>query len=442
VAPAEDGPATRALLLGAFQAAVEAVSAPVLLPRHLPPPPRGKLYVVAVGKAAAAMAAAAEDHYGQDVPLAGLALTRHGHGWPTRSIQVIEAGHPLPDGAGLAAAETMLNLVRDARPEDHILALLSGGGSSLLTLPLPGLNLADLRQTTDALLLSGAPIDDINCVRKHLSATLGGRLAQISRAPVTALMLSDVVGDAPSVIASGPFSPDPTTFRDALAVLASWRVTPADAVDAYLRQGAAGRQPETPKPGAACFNRVHEQVIGNGATALAGAGAWLVRQGVDVQILGDHFSGEARDLAHAFANTLANTLAAAAPNADPRRTHPHCPLALLSGGEAQVTVHGPGRGGRNGEFLLALALELARYPDLQKRMHALAADTDGIDGQGDNAGAVIGPDTLSRAEQAGMSAQTCLESNDAWGFFSRLADLVVTGPTRTNANDFRMLLIP
>lgn len=419
----------RALLLGAFHAAVAAVGAETLLPPWLPPPPpKGRLIVAAAGKAAAAMAACAERHYGDATVLAGLAITRHGHGLPTRRIRVREAGHPLPDPAGVAAAREMLDLVRGAGPDDHLLALLSGGGSSLLTLPAPGLDLTEIQSTVGGLLNSGAPIAAINCVRKHLSATLGGQLARACAARSTVLMLSDVVGDDPAVIASGPFSPDPTTFADALAVLATWGVSPPPTVADFLQRGAAGAWSDTPKTGDPCFARVDGHVVGNGATALEGAAAWLRHQGVEALVLGDGFTGEARDLARAFAHRLVQARAARPVDAPP--------LALLSGGEAQVTVRGRGRGGRNAEFLLALALELGD----QAGVHALAADTDGIDGSGDNAGALLAPDTLDRAAVQGLDARARLDDNDAYGFFAALGDLVMTGPSRTNANDFRALL--
>lgn len=421
--------APREILLGAFQAAVAAVQAEALLPSHLPPPPRGRILVAAAGKAAAAMAVCVERHYGDDTPLAGLTITRHGHGLPTQRIQVVEAGHPLPDAAGLKAAAALLDLIRDANPHDHVLALISGGGSSLLMLPAQGLSLADVQATVRGLLNSGAPIADINCVRKHLSRTLGGRLAQACAAPVTALLLSDVAGDDPGIIASGPFAPDATTYADALAVLASWRVVTPATIHSYLARGVAGELSETPKHGEACFARVDTRIVGNGRTALEGAAAWLRQQDLEADVLGDHFAGEARDLARAFAKRICATRA--------RRRPADSPLMLLSGGEAQVTVRGRGRGGRNAEFLLALALELQGMAGV----YALAADTDGIDGSEDNAGALLTPDTLDRAKALGLDAQAHLDDNDAYSFFSALGDLVMTGPTRTNANDFRGILI-
>jgi len=418
----------RELLIGAFHAAVDAVSARALLPRHLPPAPAGKLIVIAVGKAAAAMAVEVEEHYPTTLEIEGIALTRHGHGCPTQRIPVVEAGHPVPDEAGLKASQTLWDLVDKAQPEDRILALLSGGGSSLMTWPAAGLGLQDIQSTIHALLQSGAPIGDINCVRKHLSRILGGRLAQRSQAPVTALLLSDVVGDDPSVIASGPFSPDPTSFGDALDVLGKWGVDVPEAVSKHLEIGSSGHHPDTPKPGDPCFTKVEIHIVGNGQTALEGAAAYLHSQGVTVFMQGDNFTGEARLLAQDFAMKIRDEVA---------RKRQRSPMAWLSGGETQVTVSGNGRGGRNTEFLLALAIELQGLP----AVYALAADTDGIDGSENNAGALLTPDTLMRAANVGVDAHAALSNNDAYGFFYALGDLILTGPTRTNANDFRGILI-
>ncbi|MCU0933336.1 MAG: glycerate kinase [Thiobacillaceae bacterium] len=424
--------APRELLLGAFRAAVDAVGARRLLPAHLPPPTRGRTLVVGAGKAAADMAACVEALWPASAPLSGLVITRHGHGLPAdgslRRIEVVEAGHPLPDEAGQAAAQDLRKRLTQVGPDDLVLALISGGGSSLLTLPAAGLSLADTQAAVRALLHCGAPITDINRVRKHLSHTLGGRLAQACAAPVTALLLSDVVGDDPAVIASGPFAADPSTFADALAVLETWRVVVPAAIRAYLQEGAAGVFADTPKPGDACFDRVDTRIVGNGRSALAGAAAYLRSRGVEAVVLGDHYTGEARTMAAEFA---------ALTRAEASRRHGDRPLVLLSGGEAQVTVRGKGRGGRNAEFLLALALDLQGMAGI----HALAADTDGIDGSGDNAGALLAADTLARAAALGLDARARLDDNDAYGFFAALGDLLVTGPTRTNANDFRAILI-
>jgi len=416
------------LLRAAFAAAVAAVQAGRVLPPHLPPSP-GRILVVGAGKAAAAMAAAVEAAYGDEVRLDGLVITRHGHGLPTQRIRVVEAGHPLPDAAGLEAAQAILDLVASAGPEDRILALISGGGSSLLTLPAEGLTLTDVQAVSRALLASGAPIADINCVRKHLARTLGGRLAAASSAPVRALLISDVAGDDPAVIASGPFAPDPTTYADALEVLTRWRVDAPPAVRAHLERGACGEVADTPKPGAACFAEVENRVIAGGRTALEAAADYFALHGILAVILGDRVEGEAREVAAVFA-ALAREVRL---HGSPWRP----PVVLLSGGETTVTVRGSGRGGRNAEFALALALRLEGLSGV----YALAADTDGIDGTGDHAGALIHPDTLARAAALGLDARASLAANDAYGFFAGLGDLLTTGPTRTNVNDFRAILI-
>ncbi|HEX8979269.1 MAG TPA: glycerate kinase [Parasulfuritortus sp.] len=417
------------LLSGSFQAAVAAVQAETVLPPHLPYPPAGRTLVVGAGKASAAMAATVESHWPDDALLDGLVITRYGYAQPTRRIQVIEAGHPLPDSTGTAAAESILRLVQSARPEDQVLALISGGASSLLTLPAEGLALDDVAAVSRALLLSGAPIADINCVRKHLSRTLGGQLAEACKAPVHCLMLSDVTGDDPAVIGSGPFTPDPTTFADALVVLAHWQITPPPAIRHHLERGAAGAIPDTPKPGSSCFDRVESCIIANGRTALLGAADYFERQGIKAVILGDTVTGESREVAGAFA-ALAREI----------RQHGSpwpAPVALLSGGETTVTVRGSGRGGRNTEFALAMAVML----DGMEGVHVLAADTDGIDGTEANVGAFIGPDTLAQGKAAGMDASAYLHDNDSYGYFAVLGALLMTGPTMTNVNDYRVVLV-
>lgn len=417
------------LLHGAFKAALNAVQADRVLPPHLPPMPAGRLRVVGAGKAAAAMAATLEACYADLTRIEGVVITRHGHGLPTRRIQVVEAGHPLPDAAALKAAGEVLSLVRAATSADLLLGLISGGGSSLLSLPAGGLQLADLQAVGRALLASGAPIAEINCVRKHLTQTLGGRLAAACGAPVLNLIISDVVGDDPAVIASGPFAPDPTTYADALGVLRRWQVQAPSAVLAHLERGVRGEVAETPKPGAACFARVENRIIAGGRSALLAAADYLHAQGVRPVILGDTVQGEARAVAAVFAALAREVRAYGSPWPPP--------VALLSGGETSVTVRGSGRGGRNAEFALALALWLAGLDGV----YALAADTDGIDGTEDNAGALVRPDSLERAAALGLDARALLDDNDAYGFFATLGDLVNTGPTRTNVNDFRTILI-
>jgi glycerate 2-kinase len=395
----------RELLGESFRAAVAAADPLRILPAHLPPPPRGRTFVAAAGKAAASMALAAEQHFRGG--LGGIAITRYGHSLPTQRIRVIEAGHPVPDAAGEAAAREMLARTKELGEDDLLLALFSGGGSSLLAFPIEGLAMAELKKLTGQLLKSGATIQEINTVRKHLSAIQGGRLAAACRAPVLALVVSDVTGDDPTHIASGPCTPDPTTIADARAVLA--------------RYGIDYRGPfaESPKPGDAAFSRTRNSVIATAYRSLEAAAEVFRARGIAPVILGDTITGEAREVAKDMAQ-----LARRAPR----------PAALISGGECTVTVRGEGgRGGRCSEFLLALALELEGV----QNVWAIAADTDGIDGTEENAGAILTPDSLQR----GPNAKAMLEKNDSYGFFRALGDLVVTGPTRTNVNDYRAILV-
>jgi hydroxypyruvate reductase len=414
------------LLRASFAAAVDAVAAPRVIPAHLPDVPRGRLLVVGAGKAAAAMALAVEQHWPADAPLSGLVITRHGHALPSRRIEVVEAGHPLPDARGTRAAKRLADVLARATPRDYVLALLSGGGSSLLSLPEAGLRLADIQAVTGGLLRSGAPIGAINRVRKHLSRTLGGKLACHLPCAARVLIVSDVVGDDPSTIASGPFHADPSTFAEALDILDTWSVQAPPAVARFLTDGAAGRHAETPKPGAACFARIDTRIIARAGDALAGARVFFQARGIEARILGDAFEDEARRLGQAHAQLARR-----------QRVEPRRPIALLSGGETRVRVTGNGRGGRNSEYLLGLFLGLRG----QAGTHALAADTDGIDGSEDNAGAWFGPGHWRRARQAGLDAEEFLARNDAWGFFSAMDSLLLTGPTRTNVNDYRAILI-
>jgi len=401
----------RALLEESFRAAVSAADPLRILPPQLPSPPRGRTFVAAAGKAAASMALAVERHWPRKAPLDGIALTRYGHGLPTQRIRVLEAGHPVPDAAGEVAARELLRGVQALGPEDLLLALVSGGGSSLLTLPGEGVPIEGLKAMTRALLRSGAPIQEMNTVRKHLSAIQGGRLAAACRAPVLALIISDVTGDDPTHIASGPCAPDPTTVADAQEILRKYGI------------GPPGPFTETPKPGDAAFERVENRVIATAKRSLEAAAAVFTAQGIAPVMLGDDITGEARQ--------VAVDMAAQARGAQR-------PSVLVSGGECTVTVRGSGgRGGRCAEFLLALAIALEGVPGV----HAIAADTDGIDGSEDNAGAVLLPDTLARARARGVDARGHLEANDSYGFFKALGDLVVTGPTRTNVNDYRAIVV-
>jgi hydroxypyruvate reductase len=419
----------RALLRRLFEAALAAADPAKTVPAHLPAAPKGRTVVVGAGKAAASMAMAVEMHW--PGPLAGLVVTRYGHGLPCKRIEVVEAGHPVPDAAGSRAAARILEMVRGLGPEDLVLCLISGGASALLALPAPGLTLEDKRAVTRALLLSGATIGEMNCLRKHLSAIKGGRLAAAAApARVVTLAISDVPGDDPSVIGSGPTVADPSTFAEARAILEKYRIEPPPDVAAHL----AAATEESPKPGDPRLARTEYAMIATPQAALEAAAQAARASGFTPVILGDAIEGEAREVALVHAG-IARQVAAGRFLVGERALAP--PVAVLSGGETTVTVDGKGRGGRNAEFLLALAVAL----DGAKGIHAIACDTDGIDGTEDNAGALIGPDTPRRAGALGLSLKATLAENDAYGAFQALGDLVVTGPTRTNVNDFRAILI-
>ncbi|MFS2013482.1 glycerate kinase [Azospirillum sp. CT11-132] len=410
------------LLWAMFRAAVDAASPNQCVPPHLPDPPKGRTIVVGAGKAAAAMARAVEDHWSG--PLSGLVITRYGHAAPTRFIETVEAGHPVPDAAGEAATRRILQLAGELGPDDLLLCLISGGGSALLSLPAPGLSIADKQVVSKALLRSGASIREMNCVRKQLSAIKGGRLAAATRAQVVSLIISDVPGDDPSVIASGPTVPDRTTSADALAILRKYAIEPPAAVVRYLSETrivgeASGRMRED----------VRTIMIATPQMALERAAETARSAGFTPLILGNAIEGEASQTALVHAGIARQVMEHGQPVAGP--------CVLLSGGETTVTVRGHGRGGRNAEFLLALAVAFDGVPDV----YALAADTDGIDGTEDNAGALLAPDTLKRAAALGVDAKARLADNDGYGFFQALGDLVVTGPTLTNVNDFRAILI-
>ncbi|MCC6657433.1 MAG: glycerate kinase [Rhodocyclaceae bacterium] len=414
----------RPFLKDLFAAAVRAADPAACLPRHLPPPPKGRTVVVGAGKAAAAMARAVEDHWAGE--LEGLVVTRYGHGVPCERIEVVEAAHPVPDAAGREAAARILAALRGLTSDDLVLALISGGGSALLALPWEGVTLADKQAVNRALLKSGAAIAEMNCVRKHLSAVKGGRLAAAAYpARVVTLAISDVPGDDPAVIASGPTVADPTTCEDALAILDRYRIEAPHAVRAVLASGVS----ETPKPGDVRLAHAEYRLVATPQGALLAAAEAARAAGVTPLILGDAIEGEAREVAKA----MAGMAFACARHGTPLPA----PCVLLSGGETTVTVKGLGRGGRNAEFLLALAVALEGAAGI----HAIAGDSDGIDGSEDNAGAVLAPDSLARARAAGLEARARLDDNDGHGFFAALGDLVVTGPTRTNVNDFRAILI-
>jgi glycerate 2-kinase len=419
----------RELLTSSFRAALAAADPLQIVPAHLPAPPRGRTVVVGAGKAAASMALAVERHWPADKPLEGVVITRYGHGLPMARIRVVEAGHPVPDEQGEAAAGEILALAQGLGEDDLLLVLVSGGGSSLLSLPVDGVSMADLKAVTRALLASGAPIQDMNTVRKHLSRIQGGRLGLATRARVHALVVSDVTGDDPTHIASGPTVADPTTYEDAREILSRFGVEPPASIAAHLQRGASGDIAETPKPGDAAFARIDNRVIATAHGSLMAAAAYVQQHGITPVVMGDSVTGEAAEVAKvhaAFARQI--------------REHAHPfkpPVALISGGETTVTLRSKGRGGRCTEFLLSLAVSLEGL----EQTWALACDTDGIDGSEDNAGALLTPDALARARGLGLAPKKMLSENDSYGFFAALGDLVVTGPTRTNVNDFRIILV-
>jgi hydroxypyruvate reductase len=419
----------RELLLGSFHAALAAADPLKLVPQHLPNLPKGRMLVVGAGKAAASMALAVEQNWPADAPLDGLVITRYRHGLLTNRIAVIEAGHPVPDEAGEQAAQEIFRRVKTLTPNDLLLVLVSGGGSSLLSLPADGVTMGNLKATTQELLRCGAPIQDMNTVRKHLSAIQGGKLAAACRAPVLALVISDVTGDDPTHIASGPCAPDSSTYAEALDILKRFEVKAPRPVIVHLTRGAKGEIPETPKPGTRIFKRVENRVIATAQQSLQAASQFFIGHDIHPALLGDSVTGEAREVAKVY-GALAREVKQHGLPWEP-------PAALISGGECTVTVRGTGRGGRCTEFLLSLAIDLNGAHGI----HALACDTDGIDGSEDNAGAILTPDALQRAEKKKRYAGKLLENNDGYGFFSAVGDLVITGPTRTNVNDYRVILV-
>lgn len=412
------------LLQAMFEAAVAAADPMRCMAPHLPGIPAGKTLVVGAGKAAGSMARALEALW--KGPLEGLVVTRYGHRVPTKCIEVVEASHPVPDAAGQEAAARILAMVRGLGPDDLVICLISGGGSALLASPVDGLTLQQKQDMNRALLKSGATISEMNCVRKHLSAIKGGQLAlACAPARVVTLLISDVPGDDPSVIASGPTVPDPTTCAEALAILDKYGLQGHVEAYAHIRAGTH----ETPKPGDPRFARNEVRMIATPQESLEAAARVAREAGVEPVILSDCIEGEARDVALMHAGIARQILKHGQPV--------KAPCVLLSGGETTVTVRGRGRGGRNAEFLLALAVALEGLPGV----YAMACDTDGVDGTEDNAGAMLSPSTWERAEKLGLRAREFLADNDGYTFFSRLGDLVVTGPTLTNVNDFRALLV-
>jgi hydroxypyruvate reductase len=417
----------RALLRQMFDAAIAAAQPALCLPPHLPEPPSsptGRTIVIGAGKASAAMAQALERHW--PGPLQGLVVTRYGYDVPCERIEIAQAAHPVPDEAGLAASRRIADLVTGLTADDLVIALISGGGSSLLVAPAPGLTLDDKRAVNAALLASGATISEMNCVRRHLSALKGGRLGALCHpARVVTLLISDVPGDDPRDIASGPTVGDPTTCADALAIVERYRMQVPAAVRRVLESGAG----ESVKPGDPRLARGELRMITTPQLALEAAARVAREAGLPAHILGDSLEGEARDVGKAMAGIARQVATRGQPF--------EAPCVLLSGGETTVTVRGQGRGGRNVEFLLSLAVAL----DGLAGVHAIAGDTDGVDGAEEIAGALMSPDTLARAWASGVNPRASLDDNDGHTFFGRLGDSVVTGPTLTNVNDFRAILV-
>ncbi len=417
----------QALLRRLFDAAVASAQPALCIPPHMPSRGdlgTGRLIVIGAGKASAAMARAVEDCWRG--PLSGLVVTRYGYAVPCERIEIVEAAHPVPDAAGLAAAQRMLRLVQGLKPQDLVLCLISGGGSSLLPLPAPGLTLDHKQDVNRELLKSGATISEMNCVRRHLSGIKGGRLAAACHpARVLTLLLSDVPGDNPIDIASGPTVADPTTCEDALAIIRRYGIQVPPAVREVLESGRG----ESIKPSDPRLARSTVRMIATPQMALEAAAAVARDAGYTPCILGDALEGEARD--------VGKVLAGIALQVAKRNQPTQAPCVLLSGGETTVTVRGNGRGGRNVECLLSIGVALGGHP----RIHALAGDTDGVDGQEEIAGAYLAPDSLARAWALGIKPRDSLANNDGHGFFEALGDSVITGPTLTNVNDFRALLI-
>jgi len=418
-----DDARARAVLRTLFDAAVAAAEPRQVLASHLPPKPKGRCIVVGCGKSAAVMAAALEEAW-PDVPLQGTVVTRYGHAVPTRRIEVIEASHPVPDTNSERGARRLLERVQGLGEDDLVLALISGGGSALCAAPAPGLALADKQSINRALLASGANIAEMNCLRKHLSAIKGGRLAAAARpARVVTLAISDVPGDDPAVIASGPTVPDPTTFADARSIVARYGITPSDAVAAWLQQASD----ETPK----ALPNTEFHLIATPMMSLTRVAQVAREQGLIPVVLGDALEGESREVAIVHAGIARSTRSHGQPVAPP--------AVILSGGETTVTLGGAtaGRGGRNTEFLLSLAVALGGAAGIW----AIAGDTDGLDGMDDIAGAIVAPDSLARARAQGLDPRALLATHDSHTLFDTLGDAIRTGPTLTNVNDVRAILI-
>lgn len=414
----------QSLLRAMFDAAVESAQPVHCIPPYLPPAGKGRLIVIGAGKASAAMAQAVEANW--PGPLEGLVVTRYDYGVPCERIEIVEAAHPVPDEAGMKAAQRILEKVSGLTPDDTVLCLISGGGSALLAAPLPGITLADKQAINKALLVSGASIGEMNCVRRHLSAVKGGRLARLCHpAKLVTLLISDVPGDVPGDIASGPTVGDATSCADALAILKRYQIE----VPPHVRDILSSGQGESVKPEDPCLAGSQVHLVATPQAALEAAAAVARAAGLTVHIMGDSLEGEARDVGKVFAGITQQIV---------KRGQPFtAPCVLLSGGETTVTVRGQGRGGRNVEFLLSLGVALNGLSGV----HALAGDTDGVDGQEEIAGAYLAPDSLARAWSKGINPKESLDNNDGHGFFQALGDSVITGPTLTNVNDFRAVLI-
>lgn len=417
-------PAPQTLLADMFAAAVNAARPENCLAAHLPPPPKGRTVVIGAGKASAAMARVAEQHLQGNV--SGCVVTRYGHAVDCEHIEIIEAAHPVPDQAGIQAARQILDMVGNLTADDLVIALISGGGSALLPMPAPGITLSDKQDISRQLLRSGATISQMNTVRRHLSAIKGGHLAAACYpARVVNLIISDIPGDNPADVASGPTVADTTTCADALEILQRYKVNVPDSVRRILEEGVS----ETVKPDHPHMANVDTRVIASSQHALMAAADVARQAGITPVVLGDAIEGESREVA---------TVMAAIANQVRRHGQPaQAPCVLLSGGETTVTVRGDGRGGRNVEFLLSLALALQGA----EKICAVAGDTDGVDGQEETAGAFVFPDTLERAHTLGMAPRHFLDNNNAHEFFERLDNSLVTGPTLTNVNDFRAILV-
>jgi glycerate 2-kinase len=416
--------ATRKFLRSMFDAAVAAAMPQQCVPQNLPAKPKGRTIVVGTGKASAAMAQVFEKAW--NGPVEGLIVTRYGHAVPCKQIEIIEAAHPIPDDAGTNGAKRMLAMVRGLSADDLVVALISGGGSALLSLPAEGISVEEKRVVNRALLKSGAPISEMNCVRKHLSAIKGGRLAATAYpARVVSLVISDVPGDDLAAVGSGPTVADPTTFAQARAIIAKYKIDAPPAVIRHLESAVD----ETPKPGDPRLARAETKLIASPQKSLEAAAAIARKSGITPIILGDSIEGEAREVGFVMAGIALQSRRFGQPLP--------APCVLISGGETTVTVRGSGAGGRNVEFLMALALKL----DGAEKITALAADTDGVDGAREVAGAFITPDTLARARAMGIDPWASLSNNDGHGFFENLKDQIITGPTLTNVNDFRAVFI-